>query len=127
MRERRETVDPIDHSESESSGSDTEEGNGGSASGTSTSFPGGDQSSEGEDARRMEIIAREEKRVRKARYILLATIILCASAVTTAVYISSKNKEHEVFVKKVGSCCLIYSVCISSETHFSIIFFTIKV
>jgi hypothetical protein len=117
MRERRETEDPIDHSESESSGSDTEEGNGGSASGTSTSFPGGDQSSEGEDARRMEIIAREEKRVRKARYILLATIIVCASAVTTAVYISSKNKEREVFVKKVGSN---NDFCIgtSSETHF---------
>jgi hypothetical protein len=93
----------IDHSESESSSSDTEEGNGGSASGTSTSFPGEDQSSEGEDARHMEIIEREEKRVRKARYILLATIIVCASAVTTAVYISSKNKEHKVFVKKVGS------------------------
>jgi hypothetical protein len=103
MRERRDLEDPIDHSESESSDSDAEEDNGGSASGTSTSFPGGDPSSEGDDARRMEIIAREEKRVRKARYILLATIIVCASAVTTAVYISVKNKEHDVFVQKVGS------------------------
>jgi predicted nucleic acid-binding Zn ribbon protein len=94
--------DLIDQSESESSESENENDNGGSSSGTSTSFPG-DQQSESEDARRMEIIEQEEKRVRKARYVLMATIIALACVVTAAVYISSKNKEYDVFVKKVCS------------------------
>jgi hypothetical protein len=105
MRELHDPEDMIDHSQSESSDSDTEEENGGSTSGTSTSFAGGDQSSESEDARRMEIIEREEKRVRKARFVLVATIIVCASIVTTAVYVSFKNNEHNVFVKKVCFSC----------------------
>lgn len=89
----------MDQSESASSDDDVGD-NSGSATGTSTSFP--DQQSMGEDARRMEIIEREEKRVRKARYALIAIMIICASAVTAAVYISTKNNEYDVFVRKVS-------------------------
>jgi hypothetical protein len=95
----RHQEDMMEQSESASSGDEGD--NSGSATGTSMSFP--DQLSAGEDARRMEIIEREEKRVRKARYALAATMILCASAVTAAVFVSTKNKEYDVFVRKVRS------------------------
>lgn len=95
----RESDDLMDHSESTSM--DDEEGDSGSATGTSTSFPGGGHQDAANAARRKEIIAKEEKRVREARYALIVTFIVCACAVVTAVYVSSKNNEYDVFVKKV--------------------------
>jgi hypothetical protein len=94
LRDREDIMD-----QSESASSDDKGDNSGSASGTSASFP--DQQSAGEDARRKEIIEQEEKHVRKVRYALAATMIVCACAVTTAVYVSTKNNEYDVFVRKV--------------------------
>jgi hypothetical protein len=73
-----------------------------SGSGTSTSY-GRELSSTDTDDRRMEIIEQEEKRVRKARYVLTAATIICAVAVTIAVYFSAKKSEYQSFLNEVSS------------------------
>lgn len=81
-----------DPSESSSSESDSELA-GGSA--TSTSFQPVEQKID------QAFIEREEKQVRKVRWLLAFATLACAAAVSVAVYISARQSEQNNFEHEV--------------------------
>lgn len=79
-----------------SNGSDQEAG--GSQSATSTSFHPNEQRDTKID---QAFIQREEKQVRKIRWVLAFATLACAIAVSVAVYISAKQNEQSNFEHEV--------------------------
>jgi hypothetical protein len=75
------------------------------------SSPDGDNAQEDKEMKD-DIIKDEERAVRNARLMVIAAIIACAVAVTTAIYIFAKKSDQDTFEREVSynrhiHCCRI--------------------
>jgi hydroxylamine reductase (hybrid-cluster protein) len=92
----------------------------------SQTVPGAPQ--EGDDAQddkemKDRIIKTEEKAVRNARLLVIAAVIACAVAVSTAIYIFASNSDQSTFEMEVSNnrhihCC---SIVISTSDALTVI------
>ncbi len=62
------------------------------------------------------IIKKEEKAVRKARYLVIAAVIACAVAASTSIYIFALKSDQSTFELEVSSSRL-YTSAASSIEH----------